>query len=157
MLPLHWAPVGEAVVIGVQDESLIHTLQFGIGLHHAGLCDSDRRCCEALFVAGKIQVLNALIIKTHSNGLAVTSIALHVQFVVATCLPVSMVIRHPKRTRAGAHVRADSITNLGLQLSLSLRSGRMKTMAARGCRIRSSGGMQDYRSDASGTERHMIR
>jgi activating signal cointegrator complex subunit 3 len=33
-----------------------HTLQFGIGLHHAGLADSDRKCVEALFVAGKIQV-----------------------------------------------------------------------------------------------------
>jgi activating signal cointegrator complex subunit 3 len=40
----------------LQDASLRHTLQFGIGLHHAGLADSDRKCCEALFVAGKIQV-----------------------------------------------------------------------------------------------------
>ena len=41
---------------GLQDPSLKHTLQFGIGLHHAGLADVDRRVCEALFVAGKIQV-----------------------------------------------------------------------------------------------------
>lgn len=41
---------------GLQDASLRHTLQFGIGLHHAGLTDTDRKVVEALFVAGKIQV-----------------------------------------------------------------------------------------------------
>ncbi len=43
------------IVWRAQDPSLKHTLQFGIGLHHAGLADADRRVCEALFVAGKIQ------------------------------------------------------------------------------------------------------
>lgn len=36
-----------------------HTLQFGIGLHHAGLSESDRSIAETLFVAGKIQILVA--------------------------------------------------------------------------------------------------
>ncbi len=43
-------------IVRAQDASLKHTLQFGIGLHHAGLQEPDRRCVEALFVAGKIQV-----------------------------------------------------------------------------------------------------
>ena len=40
----------------MQDANLRHTLQFGIGLHHAGLNDSDRSTVEHLFVAGKTQV-----------------------------------------------------------------------------------------------------
>lgn len=40
----------------MQDSSLRHTLQFGIGLHHAGLSDSDRQLVEALYVENKIQV-----------------------------------------------------------------------------------------------------
>jgi len=40
----------------VQDTNLKHSLQFGIGLHHAGLNDSDRSTVEHLFVAAKIQV-----------------------------------------------------------------------------------------------------
>ena len=36
-----------------------HTLQFGIGLHHAGLNDCDRSISEQLFVEGKIQILVA--------------------------------------------------------------------------------------------------
>lgn len=43
----------------LQDPNLRHTLQFGIGMHHAGLTDGDRTTCERLFVAGKIQVLVA--------------------------------------------------------------------------------------------------
>lgn len=45
----------DVIIWRAQDPSLKHTLQFGIGLHHAGLADADRRVCEALFVAGKIQ------------------------------------------------------------------------------------------------------
>ena len=41
---------------GGADASLRHTLQFGIGLHHAGLPDSDRELVERLYVGGKIQV-----------------------------------------------------------------------------------------------------
>lgn len=43
----------------MQDPNLRHTLQFGIGMHHAGLTDGDRTTCERLFVAGKIQILVA--------------------------------------------------------------------------------------------------
>ena len=43
-----------------QDANLRHTLQFGIGLHHAGLGEADRTVVEQLFVGGKIQVLSLL-------------------------------------------------------------------------------------------------
>ncbi|KAJ1513380.1 hypothetical protein HMI54_003032 [Coelomomyces lativittatus] len=43
----------------VQDPSLVHALTFGIGLHHAGLVDSDRQLVESLFVNMHIQVLVA--------------------------------------------------------------------------------------------------
>jgi activating signal cointegrator complex subunit 3 len=43
----------------VKDASLRHTLQFGVGLHHAGLGDSDRDVVERMFVEGKVQVLVA--------------------------------------------------------------------------------------------------
>eukprot|EP00898_Chlorokybus_atmophyticus_P000832 jgi/Chlat1/174/Chrsp1S03247 len=43
----------------VQDSNLRHTLQFGIGLHHAGLGERDRNIVEELFVNNKIQVLIA--------------------------------------------------------------------------------------------------
>lgn len=46
----------ETILAGVKDASLRHTLQFGIGLHHAGLNDKDRSLCEKLFVSHKIQV-----------------------------------------------------------------------------------------------------
>ncbi len=38
-----------------QDANLRHTLQFGIGLHHAGLGEADRSLVEHLFVGGKVQ------------------------------------------------------------------------------------------------------
>uniref|UniRef100_A0A7S3G5F7 RNA helicase n=1 Tax=Palpitomonas bilix TaxID=652834 RepID=A0A7S3G5F7_9EUKA len=41
----------------VRDTSLQHTLAYGIGLHHAGLIDSDKELVERLFVEGKIQIL----------------------------------------------------------------------------------------------------
>ena len=40
----------------VQDSNLRHTLQFGIGMHHAGLGERDRKLVERLFVEQKIQV-----------------------------------------------------------------------------------------------------
>lgn len=43
----------------VTDGNLKHTLYFGIGLHHAGLPDGDRKVVEELFLAGKIQILIA--------------------------------------------------------------------------------------------------
>lgn len=46
----------EAVQNMVKDPSLRHTLGFGIGMHHAGLSDGDRKLVEKLFVTRKIQV-----------------------------------------------------------------------------------------------------
>lgn len=42
-----------------KDETLKLALQFGIGLHHAGLVDSDRRISHELFASNKIQILIA--------------------------------------------------------------------------------------------------
>lgn len=41
----------------VADQNLRHTLQFGIGLHHAGLNDKDRSLVEELFANNKIQAI----------------------------------------------------------------------------------------------------
>ncbi|XP_066155619.1 activating signal cointegrator 1 complex subunit 3-like [Euwallacea fornicatus] len=41
------------------DQDLSQLLSFGIGMHHAGLCDSDRNLVERLYVNQKIQVLIA--------------------------------------------------------------------------------------------------
>mmetsp|Transcript_17985 Transcript_17985/g.30596 ORF Transcript_17985/g.30596 Transcript_17985/m.30596 type:complete len:2161 (-) Transcript_17985:3045-9527(-) len=47
----------EVMLPEVTDETLRHTLAFGIGIHHAGLNSADRDVVENLFVSGKIQVL----------------------------------------------------------------------------------------------------
>jgi activating signal cointegrator complex subunit 3 len=47
----------EMITSQVIDENLKHTLQFGIGLHHAGLNDRDRSLVEELFTNTKIQIL----------------------------------------------------------------------------------------------------
>ncbi|KAJ2617252.1 activating signal cointegrator 1 complex subunit 3, partial [Coemansia sp. RSA 1804] len=49
----------EAVLARTQDPSLRLALSFGIGMHHAGLTESDRGICEELFHDRKIQVLVA--------------------------------------------------------------------------------------------------
>ena len=41
---------------GVRDPNLRLTLAFGIGIHHAGLVEYDRKLVEGLFVNQKIQV-----------------------------------------------------------------------------------------------------
>jgi activating signal cointegrator complex subunit 3 len=46
-----------AVAETLVDSALRDTIVFGIGIHHAGLDNSDREAVEALFVEGKIQVL----------------------------------------------------------------------------------------------------
>jgi activating signal cointegrator complex subunit 3 len=46
----------QAALGRVRDASLRHCLQFGVGLHHAGLSEPDRQLVEALFVEQKIQV-----------------------------------------------------------------------------------------------------
>ncbi|KAF2203385.1 Sec63-domain-containing protein [Delitschia confertaspora ATCC 74209] len=43
----------------VRDEALREALSFGIGLHHAGLVESDRQLSEELFANNKIQILVA--------------------------------------------------------------------------------------------------
>ncbi|KAG6687042.1 hypothetical protein I3842_11G050800 [Carya illinoinensis] len=47
----------QMVLSQITDQNLRHTLQFGIGLHHAGLNDKDRSLVEELFANNKIQVL----------------------------------------------------------------------------------------------------
>ncbi|KAF3438089.1 hypothetical protein FNV43_RR20845 [Rhamnella rubrinervis] len=47
----------QMVLSQVTDQNLRQTLQFGIGLHHAGLNDKDRSLVEELFSNNKIQVL----------------------------------------------------------------------------------------------------
>ena len=46
----------EALLSGVRDSNLVFTLGFGIGMHHAGLQEQDRRIVEELFLNQKIQV-----------------------------------------------------------------------------------------------------
>ena len=41
---------------GIRDSNLVFTLGFGIGMHHAGLQEQDRRIVEELFLNQKIQV-----------------------------------------------------------------------------------------------------
>jgi activating signal cointegrator complex subunit 3 len=41
----------------IVDSALKHTLAFGIGIHHAGLAEYDRKTVEELFCCGKIQIL----------------------------------------------------------------------------------------------------
>lgn len=44
------------IIATVRDSNLKLTLAFGIGLHHAGLHERDRKTVEELFVNCKIQV-----------------------------------------------------------------------------------------------------
>lgn len=46
----------ENIISGVRDTNLKLTLAFGIGIHHAGLIERDRKITEELFVNSKIQV-----------------------------------------------------------------------------------------------------
>jgi activating signal cointegrator complex subunit 3 len=45
------------ITSGIVDGNLRHTLNFGIGLHHSGLPESDRNVVEDLFATGKILLL----------------------------------------------------------------------------------------------------
>lgn len=49
----------ESVAENIVDDALRHTITFGIGLHHAGLCSSDRDIVEKMFLKCEIQVLVA--------------------------------------------------------------------------------------------------
>ncbi len=46
----------EQLLQGINDPNLRFTLEFGIGLHHAGLHEKDRKIVEELFVNQKIHV-----------------------------------------------------------------------------------------------------
>jgi len=49
----------ESVISSIKENNLKLTLAFGIGLHHAGLHERDRKAVEELFVNQKIQVSTA--------------------------------------------------------------------------------------------------
>lgn len=49
----------EAMAAKISDESLRHTILFGIGLHHAGLCPQDRDIVEQMYLNRQIQILVA--------------------------------------------------------------------------------------------------
>ncbi|XP_037731289.1 activating signal cointegrator 1 complex subunit 3 [Drosophila subpulchrella] len=49
----------ELILQNIRDQNLKFCLAFGIGLHHAGLQEQDRKCVEELFLNRKIQVLVA--------------------------------------------------------------------------------------------------
>lgn len=46
----------ENIIGTVRDSNLKLTLAFGIGMHHAGLHERDRKTVEELFVNCKVQV-----------------------------------------------------------------------------------------------------
>nr|CDS20805.1 Activating signal cointegrator 1 complex subunit [Echinococcus granulosus] len=62
-LPRRWLHMDvdemEALASTMRDQNLQITLPYGIGIHHAGLRENDRRIVEELFVNQKIQVLIA--------------------------------------------------------------------------------------------------
>lgn len=61
--PKAWLHMDESEMEGItetiKDPNLKLTLAFGIGLHHAGLVERDRKTVEELYVNQKIQVLVA--------------------------------------------------------------------------------------------------
>ncbi|XP_071903958.1 DExH-box ATP-dependent RNA helicase DExH14-like isoform X3 [Coffea arabica] len=52
----------QMILSQVTDQNLRHTLQFGIGLHHAGLNDKDRSLVEELFANNKIRAILILVL-----------------------------------------------------------------------------------------------
>lgn len=59
--PKMWLNIEESALerLSLKDQNLRLTLAFGIGMHHAGLVERDRKTVEELFVNQKIQVLIA--------------------------------------------------------------------------------------------------
>ena len=61
--PKQWLAMPESemnvLINRITDQNLKLTLAFGIGLHHAGLNDKDRKLVEELFLNQKIQILIA--------------------------------------------------------------------------------------------------
>lgn len=50
-------PQMEQILNSIRDENLRLCLSFGVGIHHAGLVEKDRKVVEELFVNQKIQVM----------------------------------------------------------------------------------------------------
>jgi replicative superfamily II helicase len=48
----------DQIISGIKETNLRLTLAFGIGIHHAGLQERDRKTVEELFVNQKIQVIS---------------------------------------------------------------------------------------------------
>ena len=59
----------EAIVGHIKDQNLRFTLSFGVGIHHAGLHERDRRTIEQLFVDQKIQVGAKVISMVTTHGM----------------------------------------------------------------------------------------
>ncbi len=61
--PKMWLHMDESDLerIDIKDQHLRLTLAFGIGMHHAGLVERDRKVVEELFVNQKIQVICKLL------------------------------------------------------------------------------------------------
>ena len=58
----------DSLIANVKDQNLRFTLSFGIGIHHAGLHEHDRRTVEHLFVNQKIQVSVMInLLRTHCH------------------------------------------------------------------------------------------
>jgi len=57
----------ESVISSIKENNLKLTLAFGIGLHHAGLHERDRKAVEELFVNQKIQVSTVTMFANHTH------------------------------------------------------------------------------------------
>lgn len=57
----------ESLLLRVSDPNLRFALSFGIGLHHAGLGDRDRKVVEELFVNQKIHVIIKVVLILFSS------------------------------------------------------------------------------------------
>lgn len=55
----------EALASTLTDQNLQVTLPYGIGIHHAGLRDHDRRIVEELFVNQRIQACFAFFLPAY--------------------------------------------------------------------------------------------
>lgn len=52
----------DQIIQGIKESNLKLTLSFGIGIHHAGLQENDRKVVEELFVNQKIQVRHCRVV-----------------------------------------------------------------------------------------------
>ena len=57
----------DSLLVGIHDQNLRFSLAFGIGLHHAGLQDGDRKAVEECFVNQKIQVGGASLARQYAQ------------------------------------------------------------------------------------------